>query len=82
MINRVLFFCFIVMAFSGHAVSTDNLVLGIFNNEQCLQCHEKTDGDLIGGWRNSAHASSEPVIDCVACHGTEHESVAARARQD
>ncbi len=80
-IIQVLFFCFTVLAFTGHAVSAGN-VSGVFNNEQCVQCHEKTEGDLIESWRNSIHAKFDPVVDCVACHGDEHESVVTKARQD
>ena len=79
---RFLFFCLTVMAFSRYAVAADNVVSGIFGNQQCIQCHEKTDGGLIEGWRKSAHANSEMVVDCVTCHGAEHESVAVKARQD
>ncbi|MCK5262939.1 MAG: hypothetical protein KAJ92_04600, partial [Gammaproteobacteria bacterium] len=76
------FFCIASLAFGGFSIAADLSVSGVFNNEQCIHCHEKTEGDLIESWRKSSHAKSEKLVDCVACHGTEHESAATKARQD
>ncbi|MDH3342660.1 MAG: hypothetical protein OEM07_02955 [Gammaproteobacteria bacterium] len=81
MISRTFFFCFSAMVFTGYVVADDK-VSGVFNNAQCVQCHEKTDGDLIVSWRKSVHAKSGQLVDCVACHGSDHENVATKARQD
>lgn len=81
---RIVLFCVITAGISMESFAIDAVspVLGVFNNQQCIQCHEKTAGDLIEGWRNSRHAKSESPVDCVACHGTAHDSVAIKARQD
>ena len=54
----------------------------MLSNGQCIQCHEKTQADLIERWRTSLHAKSASLVDCVACHGTAHDNVAIKARQD
>lgn len=79
---QFVFFYMAVLVFSGQSIAADLPVSGVFNNRQCVQCHEKTDADLIDGWRASSHAKSESVIDCVACHGIEHDSAAINSRQD
>lgn len=79
-----LLLCFSSLIFSGYAIAEDDVLSlsGVLSNEQCIQCHEKTDVDLIENWRNSLHAKSESPVDCVACHGTAHDSAAIKARQD
>ena len=79
---QFLFFSIMMLTFSSISFAADSSLSGVMTNEQCIQCHEKTEGDLIESWRNSSHAKSEALVDCVACHGTEHESVATKARQD
>ena len=86
-IHRVIQFlllCFSPLTFSAHAIAADEVlsVSGVLNNEQCIQCHEKTEADLIERWRNSVHAKPESRADCVDCHGTAHDNVAIKARQD
>lgn len=81
---QLLLFCITALAFSSHSMGADGAlsVSGVLSNQQCIQCHEKTEGDLIESWQNSSHAKTESPVDCVACHGTEHESVATKSRQD
>ena len=49
---------------------------GVFENSACIECHEKDNRQLINDWRNSSHASTLPVTDCVACHGKLHQHTA------
>jgi len=81
---RLLLYCFAVIGINSQSIAADNLMpaAGVIENKQCLQCHEKTENKLVNSWRNSVHAKSEPVVDCVACHGHEHESVMVSVRQD
>ncbi|MCK4705098.1 MAG: hypothetical protein KAT90_06430 [Gammaproteobacteria bacterium] len=75
---------FSLLAFSVYSIAADKILSlsGVLSNGQCIQCHEKTEANLIVSWRTSLHAKSEPLVDCVACHGTAHDSVAIKARQD
>jgi hypothetical protein len=79
-----LLFCFAVTGINSQSRAADNLMpaSGVFGNQQCIQCHEKVENKQVKNWRNSVHAKSEPVVDCVACHGNEHESVMLCVRQD
>ncbi len=86
-ISGVVLFIFTLLAcylFSGSAFSSDKKILpeGKFNNEQCVQCHEKINASLVADWRVSAHAKGEQVASCVACHGDSHSGAAVKARQD
>ena len=49
---------------------------GVFENSVCIECHEKDNRQLINDWRNSSHASTLPVTDCVTCHGKLHQHTA------
>jgi len=82
-IIQFLFSGIVLLTFSDLSFAVDDLLpTGVLNNEQCIQCHEKTDATLIEQWRKSVHAKAETRVDCVACHGTAHDSVAIKARQD
>ena len=54
----------------------------VLENTACLQCHEEQDEGLIKNWQNSAHATADPVINCVSCHGKLHNDMADIARWD
>jgi len=54
----------------------------VLENTSCIQCHEQQNPSLIKDWLNSAHATAEPVVDCVSCHGTLHSNMASAARRD
>jgi len=54
----------------------------ILDNTTCIQCHEKQNPLLLTDWRNSAHATANPVVDCVSCHGKLHNNMASTARRD
>lgn len=57
-------------------------IQGVFDNQRCIQCHQLTERKLVDDWRNSIHAKSRPVIDCVSCHGDEHDKEKLNARRD
>ncbi|MCW8964982.1 MAG: hypothetical protein OQL16_14385 [Gammaproteobacteria bacterium] len=74
------FICYVI---AMNAYGADNPPpAGIFENSACIECHQKTSPKLISDWRTSSHASSEPLADCIACHGKLHESTAVTARRD
>ncbi len=79
-----LFFCFCltmmtVNLFAAEDVPSDTTVL---QNSACMQCHEKQNGALIKYWERSAHATANPVVNCVSCHGQLHKDIAKKARRD
>jgi len=51
-------------------------------NKTCIECHEKNNPQLINDWKKSIHARTQPVTDCVACHGKLHQNVATHSRRD
>ncbi len=65
--------------FATQAVPKKNITL---KNTSCIQCHEAQNRSLIKDWQNSAHATAEPVVDCVSCHGSLHSNMASTARHD
>lgn len=55
---------------------------GIIENKDCIQCHKKDNPQLIKDWKKSIHASTQPVTNCIACHGKLHQQAASHARRD
>ncbi|MCK4950752.1 MAG: hypothetical protein KAS48_02960 [Gammaproteobacteria bacterium] len=75
----------IILGFINVAVSAvENTppASAIENNEVCIDCHHKQDGELVESWRASAHVTTEPVTTCINCHGNLHKEVADMARRD
>jgi 5-methylcytosine-specific restriction endonuclease McrA len=54
----------------------------VLSNVACMQCHEKQNSTLIKDWKISAHATTDPEVNCVSCHGQLHKNVAGKARRD
>lgn len=54
----------------------------VLDNAACLQCHEKQNSALIKDWQRSVHATVNPVVNCVSCHGQRHKDIAAKAHHD
>ena len=76
----VLFLC--VIAKGVFAEEDIPLSTTVLENSACIQCHQKLDDSLIKDWQNSAHATADPVVDCINCHGKLHEDVASESRRD
>ncbi|HJO73357.1 MAG TPA: multiheme c-type cytochrome [Rhodospirillales bacterium] len=74
-------FAFLVIVFAL-PVSAKELPPGTFDNQACVECHDKKTTELVSQWRASVHAAPAPVADCVSCHGERHDGAAARARQN
>jgi Seven times multi-haem cytochrome CxxCH len=55
---------------------------GNIDNKSCINCHEKINPQIIKDWKTSIHASTQPVTDCISCHGKIHNNSAATARPD
>lgn len=53
-----------------------------FSNSECIICHEKTNPELVAGWRDSAHGNKKSMADCLSCHGNKHKGSTAVARRD
>lgn len=70
--------------FSGAVLAASDAILPTdrFNNNQCIQCHEKTNAKLVSAWRKSLHGSQTEPVDCIDCHGDSHDKAAIKARQD
>lgn len=80
----LLFFTLIVAGFSAVVAQTESALTtqGLFENKQCIQCHQTTEEKLVDDWRSSIHAKSTPIVDCVSCHGNEHDKEKLNARRD
>ncbi|MDH3354850.1 MAG: hypothetical protein OEL79_06520 [Chromatiales bacterium] len=62
------------------AMAADALVTGSYQNSECISCHEKDNSLLISEWRSGSHGKA--AVDCVACHGTDHQQSTVRAREN
>ena len=85
---RLVLFKKYLFVFSLALVSSQNLAAnkstptGIIENKACIQCHEKDNPQLIKEWKKSIHANTQPVTNCIACHGKLHQQAASHARRD
>lgn len=52
------------------------------DNSACIDCHQSQHSSLIADWENSAHAKTDPVVNCVSCHGGRHQDMLIHARRD
>ncbi len=68
-----------VSVFAAQEIPSDTAVI---ENTACLQCHKEQNELLIKNWQNSTHATANPVINCVSCHGQLHKDIADKARRD
>ncbi len=48
-------------------------VVGVFQGEQCVRCHEGVTPGIVADWRASAHAPGPAPVFCPACHGDDHQ---------
>jgi len=64
------------------AMAVEPTVTGNFENGECVACHQESEPALIAEWHSGPHGQSEIPVDCVACHGKNHEQSAIKARQD
>lgn len=78
------YFIIVILAFISSQNHAANKLTptGIIENKACIQCHEKNNPQLIKDWKKSIHASTQPVTNCVACHGKLHQQAASHARRD
>lgn len=77
-------FFILVLVFISVQIHAENksAPTGKFENKACIQCHEKNNSRLIKDWKMSIHASTQPVTNCVTCHGKLHQQAASHARRD
>lgn len=57
-------------------------VQGDFSHQECIDCHQASEPQLVADWQQSVHASAEPVALCTSCHGRDHQGAAARSRRN
>ena len=81
---RQLFYFLMVSMFSFQVFAKEYIAptSTINENKVCIQCHEKEDNQLIKDWQNSVHAKTEPVVDCISCHGNSHKRAVVKSRHD
>ncbi len=80
---RGYFFIFILSVLSPQLHADKNSIpSGNIDNNTCIVCHKKHNPQLIKDWGSSIHASTQPVTDCISCHGKNHNNSAAMARPD
>lgn len=75
-------FCVWLITFSTLSLAGRPLPEGPFENSACLACHQQKNAGLVTAWRESAHATTQPAVNCVDCHGNTHNDAVARARRD
>ena len=55
----------------------------IYQQKQCLECHQKINPDLVNEWLNSGHGEKiKPAADCIKCHGNSHQDALKKSRPD
>jgi hypothetical protein len=57
-------------------------VSGSYQNGECITCHQERNPTLISEWRSGPHGRASAPVECVACHGSDHQQSGARARED
>ncbi len=76
----ILFLCIVTEnVFSTEKTPSPTMAL---ENSACMECHIKQSGDIVKNWKNSAHAATKPVVNCISCHGKLHKDLASKARRD
>ncbi len=50
-------------------------VKGVFQGEECLECHATLTPGIVQDWRASRHAQGSPPVYCPSCHGQNHEKL-------
>lgn len=65
---------------SGAVAAVEKPPLGLFTHAECVNCHEKSQPEIVDGWRSSSHGVAEPVIGCTNCHGANHADSKQQAR--
>ncbi len=50
-------------------------VQGVFDGDQCIECHQGVTPGIVEDWRQSRHARAAPAVDCSDCHGRDHEQL-------
>lgn len=77
-------FTFSILFLSGlsfSALATDRAP-EIYKNSDCIACHKTLNPMLVADWKNSSHARSQPITNCISCHGKQHSSSASSARKN
>jgi len=52
--------------------NTDRLSAAAPSSSTCIECHQKTNPDIVTDWRISRH--SEVEVGCADCHGDGHQT--------
>lgn len=50
-------------------------VKGVFQGEECLECHATLTPGIVQDWRASRHAKGNTPVYCSSCHGQDHEKL-------
>lgn len=53
-----------------------------FTNIECINCHEKSNPNLVKDWQTSVHAYIEEKADCITCHGNQHRQATISGQHD
>ena len=48
---------------------------GVFQGEECLECHTAITPGIVKDWRASRHARADKPVLCPACHGEDHQKL-------
>jgi len=53
-------------------------VAGVYEGEQCVECHAGVTPGVVNDWRASGHARADGAgapVYCNACHGNDHQNL-------
>ncbi len=84
-------FVYLLFIFSGGLLLANNTVLaesleeppsGTYDDQACIQCHQKKNSQLISDWQQSAHGTRPRPATCTDCHGKTHTGALDMARQN
>jgi len=85
---KKMFFAFVLSITSLQTYAKNSIMpAGIFENQACIECHEKNNSELINAWRMSSHGKKTSdkvkyIANCVSCHSNSHDNSLAGARYD
>ncbi|MCP3868905.1 MAG: hydroxylamine oxidoreductase [Gammaproteobacteria bacterium] len=50
-------------------------VVGVFEAELCIQCHQGITPGIVADWSTSRHAQTSEPVYCNDCHGSDHQQL-------
>lgn len=51
------------------------VVVGVFEADMCIQCHQAITPGIVNDWRASRHSQNDKPVNCNDCHGNDHQQL-------